>query len=385
MKKKIGIAIACALVVAVAVVLIVRMNAPKEIIESGDTTSRYAYSYEKTKKGVIMHIDGVAPEGYQWIAQTDDACVSVEKKGRKPENADFKIEARNGGTGTVIFSLQNSDDVLVDRIYEIEMRVQVDAAGILTISANDHRELNGLLSCETGGIRCCAATMSDGTAEICLIDPNDNDWETKTANSAVQIQLDSEDTDTHQIRYRINGTEAGSDVVSLCNTEAGGQFNIYVSADYTGRVDILDQQFTQEDGGNAIAKDYELFIGHTQLPEGAVISQSGTTEMISQKDHETTYVAGCLSFAANQRTWQLYASDLADEEDLSAAYEENASDTYRLYASRQVTGHVYTTENSSVAVWSDANDISYLLIGNEASKDETINMAEAIMELMIDG
>lgn len=385
MKKKIGIAIACALVVAIAVVLIVRMNAPKEIIESGDTTSRYAYSYEKTEKGVIMHIDGAAPEGYQWVAQTNDSCVTVEKKGRKPEKADFKVEARNSGTGTVIFSLQNSDDVLVDRIYEIEMQVQVDIAGTLTITANDHRELSGLLRSEAGGIRCCAATMSDGSAAICLIDPNDNGWEAKTANSMVQVVLDSEDADNHLIRYQINGREAGSDVVSLCNTETGGQFDLYVSVDYMGRVDVLDQQFVQEDGGNAINKDYELFIGHTQLPDGTVVSQSGTTEMISQKDHETTYVVGCLNFVSNQRTWQLYASDLADEEDLSAAYEENATDTYKLYASWQVNGHVYTTENSSAAVWSDANDISYLLIGNEASKDETVDMAEAIMELMING
>lgn len=385
MKKKIGIAIACALVVAIAVVIIVRTNAPKEIIESGDTTSRYAYSYEKTEKGVIMHIDGAAPEGYQWVAQTEDACVSVEKKSRNPKKADFKVEARNGGTGTVMFSLQNGDDVLVDRIYEIEMQVQVDVAGALTINANDHRELNGLLSCEAGGIRCCAASMSDGTAAICLIDPNDNAWEIKTANSMVRVAVDSEDADNHLIRYQINSKEAGSDVVSLCNAETGEQFDLYVSVDYTGRVDVFDQQFTQENGGNAIAKDYELLIGHTQLPEDAVVSQSGTTELISQKDHETTYAVGCLNFTSGQRNWQLYASDLADEEDLSADYEENATDTNSIYASWQVNGYVYTAEKSSVAVWSDADDISYLLIGNEASEDETVDMAEAIMELMIDG
>ncbi len=385
MKKKIGITIACALVAVIAVILIVRLSAPKEIIESGDTTSRYAYSYEKTEKGVIMHITGEVPEGYQWAAQTDAACAYVAKKGRNPKKADFEIIAGNGGMGTVVFSLQNNDDILPDRVYEIEAEIQVDANGVLTITGNGHRELNGLLSCETDGIRCCAAAMGDGTASVCLTDPNDNEWETKTKSSMVRVVADGEDLEKHITRYWIDGNRAGSDVVMLYNAETGEQFNIYVSVDNMNRVDILDQDFTQNTSDNAGGNNYALLFGQTPLPEDAVISDSGTTELTSQKDHETTYIVGYLNFTAGERTWQLYASDMASEEDLSAAYEENATDTGSLYASWQVTGYVYTTENSSVAVWSDANDISYLLIGNDASRDEVVDMADAIMELMIDG
>lgn len=385
MKKKIAIAIACALVAVIAVVLIVRMSAPKEIIESGDTTSRYAYSYEKTEKGVIMHIAGDAPEGYQWVAQTDAACAYVAKKGRNPQKADFEIIAGNGGMGTVVFSLQNNDDVLPDRIYEIEAEVQVDANGALTITGNGHRELSGLLHCEMDGIRCCAAAMADGTASACLTDPNDNEWEAKTKDSRVRVVADGKDLEKHMTRYRIDGDHAGSDVVMLYNAETGEQFNIYVSVDNMNRVDVLDQDFTQDDASNTVANNYALLFGQTPLPENAVVSDSGMTELTSQKDHETTYPVGYMNFTAGERTWRMYTSDLASEEDLSADYEKNATDTYSLYASWQVSGYVYTTENSSVAVWSDGDDISYLLIGNDASKDEVTDMAEAIMELMIDG
>ncbi|MBQ0037385.1 MAG: hypothetical protein KBS74_01800 [Clostridiales bacterium] len=384
MSKKICIAIAGAIAALAAILLIVRVAAPKEMQDSGDKNSRYSYSYEKKDSGMIMHIAGEVPKGYQWIAQTDFDCVSVEEKKQDGKKADFVLHSVNSGAGKVIFSLQKDDDVLLDRIYEIEVELQVDLNLEMTINTNYHRELSGLLHSRTDTFHCAAASLSDGTLGIYLQDDSGSAWNVKTENDTVEVLPGSMDEENHVRRYVAISRTIGSDTIKVCNADTGEGVELYVTTDLLGKADLIDQKIVYDNGGSVYADDYTVLIGHTALPKEAKASGSGMTQWISQKDHVTTYTVGYVVFTYADRNWTLYASDLVGTDDFASDSKKNATkkDTVQVSSAK---ANIYCADGGSVAVWTDDNGFCYLLRGASATQDDIKPVVKSLMKVIRHG
>lgn len=182
MRRKILIGAGIAALVLIAVLAVILICFPKgQSMESGDTDSRYAYTFTQRRDGLAVAIaDGEA--GCKWTPSLVDTALVAPKalKGESGQSL-FLLQPSGSGTGRVEFSL-TQDDVPIYRIY---VDVQVDGSDVRVLDCG-HLELLPEMTDEAHRY---SITMTDRDTYLIRMNPAlDAHWLAKSDNGNVELR-----------------------------------------------------------------------------------------------------------------------------------------------------------------------------------------------------
>lgn len=352
-------------VVMLSLLIFVRTS-PSGAIDSGDPTSLYSYSYQDTKKGLQLTIEGPFPKDSTWTAENQSAAVAWATEVRQnTRRAEFLISPLSWGNTGLTFCLKQNGE----SIYELNVKVSVDTEQKITVRENGHREELAVTG-QGEQYTYCIRSGSDGSLELTA----DNDalcsWNLRVVGDCVAatpaaelIVGTEEENDT--VRYSVSWLKAGTDTLQLCAEELDETVIITVDAAEDGTLTVADHQITKEavEAPSKYSEQEEAYrrlMGEPALPEQAELIIANAVTWSSRAEDEKYLKAGLLKFELNGREWTLYGSDEATAEDFYAdlAADAGAPETVEADGSK---AEVFDHPDGAFAFWQSASGRNWFL------------------------
>lgn len=237
MKKEVKIAI---IAIAVLLVLLIAVSAltPKQKIESLDSDSLYAYSYEMEKSGLIITIKGDFPKGSRWECSAEGSSIEVAPKGKgSSKQQRFIIKPAGNGTDKAVFTLLGGEDGETF-LYEIASEVYSANGESIVLLGNYHREAAEAYGEEIGEAAVSIQAQADGSLKVYIRGGNAVNWETDYELDCVDVFWESENYEEAEKVLTINYRSLGQGPVVIFDPNAEMGVRMMVMTDLLGNVQL---------------------------------------------------------------------------------------------------------------------------------------------------
>lgn len=307
--KKYWIGIAVGAGVLAVVLLALFLLAPK-VWDSGDTDSRYPYSFTERRKGLDITVSGQVPEGYAWAADLGDATAltaEISKSGNA--KTVFSLKAVHSGTVSVKLLLQRQAGTLMDQIYELDIHLRADSDGKIRVLDCGHKELTGLEMGSLSDKDYAIARLADGRLAMQLQDPEL--W---------RVEIEQENVGLYSkggLLYA-EGFSQGEDTVLLYHTQGREALRLELSVE--GSVVVLQNvSVTEAPRSTESFTNYDLFVrmyGEPAAFEGAVLLDTDVQVWQSFVETDLEIAVGIASYEIDGGRWELLYTNQSRLDDL---------------------------------------------------------------------
>lgn len=365
--KKTTIIILVAVVLA-AILLAVLLIAAGRNNHRTDPDSRYAYSFSRSGKNVLITVKGDFPEGYSWkVGEGGAEVVSVTEKSAGARRAVFTVAPVGEGTAVVRLSLER-ENFLPDRIYEILVPVTVSADGQLNTAGGSHKEYAGLSAYGEGSDHpYYLVEETGGEVRVVITRVGEAQWAvTAEPSGIVRIRIDERVPDASGAQaesFTLSPISDGTSLIALCDTENSRALTIRVTVENgklrLGEHSLCDYTYTEPEAPDH-REEVEALIGKVTLPDGAVYAGSSLKTLTDGTGNGAEYAAARVSYTLGGIKWTYTVVVNGPKAALEYMYEVTAPEKTVLIGPYEGSG--YTAANGTAfAAWTDAQGNSYAL------------------------
>jgi len=370
--------VTAAAVIALTVWVLVLTSGNKEVIDSGDETSLYSYTYEQNEKSVLIKISGDFGRN-SWSAVSDyEGIAAVHEKSNGKGSASFLIKAVSNGSAKITMTLV--DEASEHNGYEIILSVFVDSDGLIEVLDNRHVEYsNQTFSGEIEGSS-YSVMVTGGEMSVGFMGDRTMEWYTESnlydvlsiSDADRQLESASEDGVAADF-FTITANTAGTGYIRFVNPQMTTALEVSVSISYDDVISVLSV--------NAVSytpkelEEYktamnliDLMGGEKMIP--SKLSPASYFYYSGETATGNSYNKAGMSLSIDGKSWcyELYSGlTLYEVKSLNTA---QTTDSYVTAGSKTVT--LMMGDSHAGAIWQEENCVCQLTSMEDATPTSAV-------------
>lgn len=226
-------------VLLLAMLLVLTGCAGKERVKDASVRKTICpYKIDHTRDFVEITLRDSEKQGFLWEVQImpEEICKVTQRSSGKGKTAKYHITALEEGAAKVTFTAAKQDQPVS---FILDMMVNVDEDGKVTVSAYQHQELQNAVV-EENGMNYMWNVDSNGVLHFAFLDEENRWYITSNENSVCTLFDKLATPDGCEFSARAKG--AGKTSVSLICEKTQRQINIVIEADADGNLEVTSVQ-----------------------------------------------------------------------------------------------------------------------------------------------